>query len=290
MSQKDYMFIRPVKGSLGPSEQISIEITILVGNLTIPYVATGKSLEEILVLEIRNGKHIFLSLQGQYQRTCFGLTLELLASFGGKGVRNVDPQARRESGGGMPDELWRMTDFIINHGQSCGGIFLERGDEGVCREIRACLDTARDFQGKIISEREMGSLSMAETLLRYLDALPESVIPAELYEKALRIGESRTPVIQVVADNISPLIVVDRHFTRGSCQCLDLFNVLHKADFRVACVATESRIQEKDWYFLLRQKLILVRAFAKVLIRSPIKPRPEELRRKEILIGKLLED
>jgi hypothetical protein len=217
MSQNDYMFIRPVRGSLGPTEQISIDVTILVGNLTIPYVAPGKPLEEILVLEIRNGKHIFLSLQGQYVRTCFGLTLELLASFGGKGVRNVDPQSRREGGGGMPDELWRMTDFIINHGRSCGGIFLERGEEEICKEIRACLDTAREFHGRITSEKEMGALSMAETLLRYLDALPESVIPAEFYEKALRIGESKTPAIQVVASNISALIIVDRHFTRGSC-------------------------------------------------------------------------
>jgi phosphatidylinositol-bisphosphatase len=199
MDQKDYIFIRPVKGSLGPSEQISIEMTILVGNITIPHVAIGKPLEEILVLEIRNGKHIFLSLQGEFKRTCFGLPLALLASFGGKGVRNIDPQAIKEIGGGMPDELWRMTDFIINHGHTCGTLFLERGDEHICREIREYLDTARDFQGRIIAEREMGVLSMAETLLRYLDALPESVIPAELYEKALRIGELKTSTIQVLA-------------------------------------------------------------------------------------------
>ena len=94
LNQKDFIFIRPMKGSLGPKEKISIDITILVGNNTIPLVAKGRKLDEILVLEIRNGRHIFLSLQGHFQRTCFGLPIEYLASFGGKGVRNIDPESK----------------------------------------------------------------------------------------------------------------------------------------------------------------------------------------------------
>ena len=188
-----------MKGSLGPKEKISIDVTILVGNNTIPFVAMGRKLDEILVLEIRNGRHIFLSLQGSFQRTCFGLPIEYLASFGGKGVRNLDPSARGYSGGGMPDELWRMTDFLMQYGRTCGSLFLERGDERMCRGIRECLDTAREFEGVLVEEQEMGVLSMAETLLRFLDALPDSVIPAQLSEKALRLGESNGSVMQVIS-------------------------------------------------------------------------------------------
>lgn len=103
-----------------------------------------------------------------------------------------------ETGGGLPDELWRMTDFILSYGRGCSSLFLERGDEGVCRGIRECLDTAKEFDPEIVLEGDIGVLSMAETLLRFLDALPESVIPAYLYDKVIRLSESRGSVIQVL--------------------------------------------------------------------------------------------
>jgi len=112
----------------------------------------------------------------------------------------VDPLTRRDStGGGMPDELWRMTDFLMRYGRTCGSLFLERGDERMCRGVRECLDTAREFEAVLVEEQEMGVLSMAETLLRFLDALPDSVIPAQLSEKALRLGESNGSVMQVIS-------------------------------------------------------------------------------------------
>ena len=186
-----------MKGSLGPDEQISIDITILVGNHTIPLVAAGRPLDEILVIEIRNGRHIFLSLQGDFQRTCFGMPIEALASLGGRGVRNVDPTAPKMSGGGLPDEIWRLTDFIMSYGQGCGSIFIERGDAELCRGIRECLDTAKEFDMKLVSEGEIGVLSMAETLLRFLDALPTSIVPADGYPKAMKIVDSRGSTMEV---------------------------------------------------------------------------------------------
>ena len=186
-----------MKGSLGPEEQISIDITILVDNKIISFVAGGRPLDEILILEIRNGRHIFVSLQGDFQRTCFGLPLEYLVSFGGKGVRNFDPAARRYSGGGMPDEIWRMTEFILAHGRECESIFLERGDKILCQGIREALDTASEFDSRLIAEGEIGVLSMAETLLRYLDALPISIIPADVYDQAMKIGEQKRSTMEV---------------------------------------------------------------------------------------------
>lgn len=173
---------------------MTIDITILVGNKTIPFVAMGRQLDEILVLEIRNGRHIFISLQGDFQRTCFGLPLEYLASLGGKGARNVEATASRDSGGGMPNELWRMMEHILKYGQTCGSVFLERGDEGMCKRVREALDTAMPFDGL---EGDMGVLSVGETLLRYLDALPQTIIPENLYERAIRIAESKGSIMEV---------------------------------------------------------------------------------------------
>lgn len=202
MNQKEFIFIRPMKGSLGPKEQISIDITILVGNHTISLVAAGPPLDEILIIEIRNGRHIFLSLQGTFQRTCFGMPIEVLASLGGKGVRNVDPSGRKLSGGGLPDEIWRMTDFIMSYGQGCPSSFLERGDDGLCHGIRESLDTAEEFDLKLTSEGEVGVMSMAETLLRFLDALPRSIIPEDVYPKAMRMVDSNRSTMEVCVSGI----------------------------------------------------------------------------------------
>jgi phosphatidylinositol-bisphosphatase len=192
LNQKDFIFLRPQKGSLGPAEKITIDVTILIDDKTIPAVCTGRPLDEILVLEIRNGRHIFLSLQGTFQPTCFGMPLEYLASFGGQSVR--DTAARRRSGGGMPEELWRMTEFILVHGQAVGTVFLERGDETVCRRVRECLDTARAFDGV---DGETGVLSMGETLMRFLEALPGGIVPADAYEKVVRMGEGKVSMMEV---------------------------------------------------------------------------------------------
>jgi hypothetical protein len=215
-----------MKGSLGPKEKVSIEITILVGNTTVPLVAHGRPLDEILVLEIRNGRHIFVSLRGEFKRTCFGLPLDYLASLGGKGVRNVDPGARRMSGGGMPEELWRMTEFIRTYGRNCATIFLERGDEQLCREIRECLDTAKKFDEKLIAEAEIAVLSMAETLLRYLEALPSSIIPDAIYDKAIEIGESRGSGMEVHVF-MSELTVVNGYLAGTRSECANIFDFIY---------------------------------------------------------------
>jgi len=219
-----------MKGSLGPKESCTIDITVLIGNETISAVCEGRPLDDILILEIRNGRHIFLSLQGSFERTCFGQPIEKLASYAGKGIRNVEPGGKLETGGGLPDELWRMTDFILTHGTNCGSLFLERGDETLCRGIRESLDTAQDFDPKLVVEGEIGVLSMAETLLRFLDAFPESVIPANTYEKAMRFTESRYSIMQVSSWHGTKLTVVDGSLTWTTCQCVNLHDFIYSAD------------------------------------------------------------
>jgi hypothetical protein len=117
--------------------------------------------------------------------------------MGGRGVRNVSPVDVVVNGAGMPDEIWRMTDFIMKYGQGCGSVFLERGDEDLCRGIRECLDTAREFDVKVVQDGEMGVMSMGETLLRYLDALPTSIVPAEMVDRAIRFVDVKRSAMEV---------------------------------------------------------------------------------------------
>jgi len=61
------------------------------------------------------------------------------------------------------------------------------------------LDTAMPFDGL---EGDMGVLSVGETLLRYLDALPQAVIPENVYEQAIRIAESKGSIMEVQSRKI----------------------------------------------------------------------------------------
>jgi hypothetical protein len=95
-----------------------------------------------------------------------------------------------------------MTEYIVTHGKSCESLFLERGDDVLCREIREFLDTAEEFPREAVGldqeeGEEVSVLSMAETLLRFLDALPESVIPSSVCEKVMRMNESSGYIMQV---------------------------------------------------------------------------------------------
>jgi hypothetical protein len=292
LNQKDFIFLRPQKGSLGPTEEITIDVTILVDDKTISAVCTGRPLDEILVLEIRNGRHIFLSLQGTFQPTCFGMPLEYLASFGGQSVRDV--AARRRSGGGMPEELWRMTEYILTRGQDVGTVFLERGDERVCRRVRECLDTATGFEGV---EGDVGVLSVGETLMRFLEALPGGIVPSESYEKLVRTGETKVSMTEVSILRLMALTVDYGCYSRCARQCPHLLVIVYTSDFRVACPDTESRSKKADWYVLPILKDVfraraddVVRAFAKALIRTPARGGSQDIRRREVLFSRLLDE
>jgi inositol polyphosphate 5-phosphatase INPP5B/F len=230
LNQKEFIFVRPTKGNIGPQESRKIEFTILVNEQIVRKTALEGHLDEILVLEFHNGRHIFISLQGAFQRTCFGLPLETLIAFRGKGVRNVpDTPTATDGSGGMPDELWRMTDFILKYGTNCPSLFLERGDERLCKIIRESLDTAAEFDEKLVSEGEAAVLSVAETVIRFLDALPTAIIPEGVSERALRVGEMRGSMMEVQLC-ISNLTIGDGSVTHCKRQCVDLSHILCPTD------------------------------------------------------------
>lgn len=76
-----------------------------------------------------------------------------------------------------------MVDFIYKHGMKTESVFLTPGDTKLKDHIRICLDTGMAFD--MDGAEELNVYSMAETLLNFLEALPEPVIPFALYQKCL---------------------------------------------------------------------------------------------------------
>lgn len=87
----------------------------------------------------------------------------------------------------VPVPIWRLADFIFNHGPETENLFLSTGFEEEVSQIQNCLDAGTSIPDELATEA--GLLSAAELLLRFLDSLPDSVIPSEHYQEAINACE-----------------------------------------------------------------------------------------------------
>jgi phosphatidylinositol-bisphosphatase len=142
---KPWVVVVPVSGIMLPGEKTPIRVTITVDNETAPALNTGADrLDDILILHLENGKDHFITLTGQYMRSCFGMTLELLARYPHP-VRTSDPLPdSSEDKLALPKELWRIVDYIYRRGMDVADIFSQSGTSDMDR-IRECLDTGESF-------------------------------------------------------------------------------------------------------------------------------------------------
>ncbi|KAG0302421.1 hypothetical protein BGZ98_007510 [Dissophora globulifera] len=77
---KPWIWANPPVAMLMPGESAKIHLTVMVDNESAPLLNTGKEkLDDILVLHLEHGKDYFISVSGNYIRTCFGNSLEWLS-------------------------------------------------------------------------------------------------------------------------------------------------------------------------------------------------------------------
>lgn len=104
-------------------EKLKISFTVLIDHTLAPKLNTGEEkLEDILILHLENGKDYFISVNGQYIPTCFGVSLDMLSRLN-KSVRESQSDLLALSKGihgppllSVPKELWRMVDYIYHFG------------------------------------------------------------------------------------------------------------------------------------------------------------------------------
>jgi len=94
-------------------------------------------------------------------------------------------------------ELWYIIDNLFKNHMDTEGLFDESGDVQTQNEIREMLDT---FTGdKELPANNFDAYSMAETLLRWLGSLTESVIPSQLYKQTLEASSTLDNARAVIA-------------------------------------------------------------------------------------------
>jgi len=125
-----------------------------------------------------------------------GIPVAQLIDFGPDSVDSVlsPPPAAQLP---IPKELWRLIDHISKHGLDEPDLFGQAGSYQEVIAIRDALDTG-------CPDTLPGSVhSVVEALLRFLEGLPESVIPAHHTDRCLRVFHDWPSCKQAIAE-LSP--------------------------------------------------------------------------------------
>ncbi|ORX55629.1 DNase I-like protein [Hesseltinella vesiculosa] len=186
-----WLQVSPQQGLLGPGEKILLQFEIMIdASVSAPF-NQGQELSHILILRLENAKDFFISIRGNYQRTCFGVPLHLLSpmtipSVNAEASLTSPPERRKHllqsakttlanpsdppgsvspsssssslstsQQANLPKELWRLLTFLWNKNMlTLPNLFLEHGDRMICDYIRKCLDAGDTFDPSILLGEE----------------------------------------------------------------------------------------------------------------------------------------
>ncbi|XP_013418974.1 inositol polyphosphate 5-phosphatase OCRL-1 [Lingula anatina] len=197
---KPWLSVKPFSADILMGDSVTIDLEVYVNKDTAPTLNAGDdTIEDILVLHLEGGKDFFISVTGSYTPSCFGSSIESLVNMVDP-IREIPTDTlislehiptspageKRKSFFGdnvepldIPKELYRLVDYIYKQGKEEEELFQQPGLHTEIQWIRDCLDTGTP-------DTMSGSVhSAAEALLMFLEALPEPVIPYDLYQPCL---------------------------------------------------------------------------------------------------------
>lgn len=195
---KDWLKISPEKSFISPGDTCLVELLIEVDKKSVTKLAAKwETLNDILVLHLDGGKDFFITIQGNYIPSCFGMALtelaaitqpvrsqtlakeELLISFDDD---QPDPSTSSSNFSVPPDipvEVWMMMTHLHACTINIPDLFLQPGLPDEVEKIRDHLDY------RLPLPLPGSGHSVAEAFLLYFDALPEPLVPFRFYNECL---------------------------------------------------------------------------------------------------------
>lgn len=208
--------------SLAPGDTADIKLTIEISDFEmVRQLNAGLlSLDDILVLRVKDGRDHFIPVRGQWTASCFGHTLDELTRVGEHGVRGSRAATEASPSGDQPrlsapGELFALTEAIQKlvertiaewdmtsagrqppwdvHGTSSGWPFdaqtwtLEPGIQRsqLCLAVREALDTSTAVDNHFLPETSslIRLEVLSETLLLFLRSLNDGIVTADLWSE-----------------------------------------------------------------------------------------------------------
>ncbi|KAI9636052.1 Endonuclease/exonuclease/phosphatase [Dioszegia hungarica] len=199
---KPYFWVMPSSGVVEPGQALSLRIVAFVGEDHARDLTAGQDMNDVLVLQVQEGKDTFISLSATFAPTIIGLPLESLPSLSGP-VRSLPlPERKRlaqprskedgapptpakaalsdgsmETGTKPAREVWRLLEDLMERGPGSEGLCIadERGD--VEDEVLAIIETMDT--GAAFSTASSSAKAVSLALLHMLQSLPEPLVPRQ---------------------------------------------------------------------------------------------------------------
>lgn len=203
---KDWLIVEPYKKCICADEACEIQLKVLINKTSACKMNAGTDkLYDILVLHLFGGKDIFITINGTYQRSCFGCSIEVLVNLN-MPIREVplgklielenkrDQCVSNQSTYSIPKEIWFLVDHIYLHGLKEPNLFEQPGLHSEVLQIRDWLDS-----GSV--DPIPGSIhSVAEALLLLLESTADPIIPYNLQAASLRASPNYLQCKQIILE------------------------------------------------------------------------------------------
>lgn len=204
---KDWLIVEPYKKCICADEECEIQLKVLINKTSACKMNAGMDkLYDILVLHLYGGKDIFITINGTYQRSCFGCSIEVLVNLN-KPVKDVpvgklieleskrDQCVSNQSTYSIPKEIWYLADHIYLHGLKEPNLFEQPGFHTEILQIRDWLDN-----GALESPIPGSIHSVAEALLLLLESTTDPIIPYNLQSVCLRNSANYLQCKQIIME------------------------------------------------------------------------------------------
>ncbi|KAI0240801.1 Inositol polyphosphate 5-phosphatase OCRL [Lamellibrachia satsuma] len=183
--------------NVGATTKISLEV--YVDYDTAPSLNSKKDqIEDVLIMHLKGGKDLFISVSGNFLPSCFGSSIEDLVQVFGP-IRDVATAplvdlevadsitSRKDHPFDIPKELWRLIDHLVKYGMDQDSLFQQQGLHTDILLIRDALDTGSPVMLRILTLSPGSVDSIAEALCLFLESMAEPVIPTKHTTKCLAV-------------------------------------------------------------------------------------------------------
>ncbi|XP_032594112.1 type II inositol 1,4,5-trisphosphate 5-phosphatase [Drosophila grimshawi] len=195
---------------------------------------SGKCDFDILILHVRSGRDIFITVTGEYQPSCFGLSMETMcrtdrpiSEYKQDQVKQMMLDVSPEYRVTMPREFFLLIDYLHKHGDELKGIFQSYDRR---RQLSSHFNAVRDWLDTWSEDEFPGTpQTAAEALLLFLD-LPEEALLEPLVEDLL-VSRSKSEAMELIHMLSAPKRNVFMHL------CMFLREVIERYDYELSSVA-----------------------------------------------------
>lgn len=185
---KRWITIECQRGLLLPGESIDVVFTVLVDTKTAQSLNRGRdSLDDIIVLHIENSTDFYIAITAEYQRSCYGISLEDLVTMQEPVRYTRLPALLKDASSShdvieqqmpssvtklsVPKELWRLVDVLsIDGALKEKDLFNGEALDTEVHQVIESLDCGTEFPPSLSPH------SIAKALVWFISSLPKPLL------------------------------------------------------------------------------------------------------------------